>query len=155
GYSHRLWLGLSRRLGHNVMYTQRGYAILAESERTAGIIEESLRTQRDCGVASRRLPTPELQRCLPAIDNTRRAAGMILEGGRAEPHRAVMKGLRAACEAKGVALHYGTVVTGIERAGARAAGVWCGADLISADATVIAAGGHSPAVAGLAGVELE
>jgi sarcosine oxidase subunit beta len=26
GHSHRLWLGLSRRLGHNVMYTQRGYA---------------------------------------------------------------------------------------------------------------------------------
>jgi sarcosine oxidase subunit beta len=155
GYSHRLWLGLSRRLGHNVMYTQRGYAILAESERTAGIIEESLRTQRDCGVASRRLPTPELQRCLPAIDDTRVTAAMIFEDGGTAPHHAVMKGLRAACEAKGVALHYGTVVTGIERAGARAAGVWCGADLISADATVIAAGGHSPAVAGLAGVELE
>ena len=42
GHSHRLWLGLSRRLGHNVMYTQRGYAILAESDRTAAVIEESL-----------------------------------------------------------------------------------------------------------------
>ena len=55
GHSHRLWLGLSRRLGHNVMYTQRGYAILAESDRTAAVIEESLRVQRDCGIASRPL----------------------------------------------------------------------------------------------------
>jgi sarcosine oxidase subunit beta len=66
-----------------------------------------------------------------------------------------MKGLRAACEERGVALHYGAAVTRIERAGDRVSGIWRGEDFVAADATVIAAGGHSPAVAGLAGVELE
>src|SRR5262249_11546425 len=57
----------------------------------------------------------------------------------------------AACEARGVALHYGAAVTGIEGQNGRAAGVWLEEKLITADATVIAAGGHSPVVAALAG----
>ena len=155
GHSHRLWLGLSRRLGHNVMYTQRGYAILAESDRTAAVIEESLRVQRDCGIASRPLSPAELAQRLPAVDRKSVRSAMIFDDGGTAPHHAFMKGLRAACEERGVALYYGAPVTGIERAGDRVSGIWRGEEFVAADATVIAAGGHSPAVAGLAGVELE
>lgn len=155
GYSHKLWLGLSRRLGHNVMYTQRGYAILAESDRTAGVIEESLRVQRECGITSHPLHRDDLARRLPIVDRTRVKAAMIFEDGGTAPHHAVMKGLRAACEERGVALHYNAPVTGIERQNGRAAGIRHGDELIAADATVIVAGGHSPAVAAMAGVELE
>ena len=155
GHSHRLWLGLSRRLGHNVMYTRRGYAILAESDRTAAVIEESLQIQRDCGVASHPLSQDELARRIPIIAHARVRSAMIFEDGGTAPHHAVMKGLRAACEERGVALHYGTAITAIERQNGRAAGVWHGEALVTADATVIAAGAHSPAVAELAGVELE
>ena len=155
GHSHRLWLGLSRRLGHNVMYTQRGYAILAESDRTAAVIEESLRVQRDCGIASRPLSPSELAQRLPAVDRRQVRSAMIFDDGGTAPHHAFMKGLRAACEERGVALYYGASVTGIERAGDRVSGIWRGEEFVAADATVIAAGGHSPAVAGLASVELE
>ena len=105
GHSHRLWLGLSRRLGHNVMYTRRGYAILAESDRTAAVIEESLQIQRDCGVASHPLSQDELARRIPIIAHARVRSAMIFEDGGTAPHHAVMKGLRAACEERGVALH--------------------------------------------------
>jgi sarcosine oxidase subunit beta len=155
GHSHRLWLGLSRRLGHNVMYTQRGYAILAESDRTAAVIEESLQVQRDCGIASRPLSSVELAQRMPAVDRRQVKSAMIFDDGGTAPHHAFMKALRSACEERGVALHYGAAITGIERAGDRVSGIWQGGDFVAADATVIAAGGHSPDVAGLAGVELE
>src|SRR5579885_2008763 len=155
GYSHRLWLGLSRRLGHNVMFTRRGYAILAESDRTAGILEDSLGVHRDCAVASRALSRAELARRLPAVAHDRVKAAIHFDDGGVAPHHAFMKGLRAACEARGVALRYGAEVTGIERRNGRAAGVQLGEELVEADAVAIAAGAHSPAVAALAGVELE
>ena len=66
-----------------------------------------------------------------------------------------MKGLTAACQRRGVALHYGTQVTGIERRNGRAEGLWTGSTWHPAEAVVIAAGAQSSAVAALAGVELE
>jgi sarcosine oxidase subunit beta len=155
GHSHRLWLGLSRRLGHNVMYTKRGYAVLAESESTAAVLEESLRVHRDCGVTSRALGSAELIRRLPAVAAARVRSALIFEDGGTAPHHAFMKGLLAACRERGVTLRYGARVTGIEREGGRAAGVRLGEERLAADAVVIAAGAHSPAVAALAGVELE
>jgi len=155
GHSHRLWLDLSRRLGHNVMYTQRGYAVLAESDGTAAVVEESLRVHRDCGVTSRALGRAELTRRLPAVAEARVRSALIFEDGGTAPHHAFMKGLLAACRERGVTLCYGARVTGIEHEGGRAAGVQIGDDRLSADAVVIAAGAHSPAVAALAGVELE
>src|SRR5262249_62314880 len=115
GHSHQLWLGLSRRLGHNVMYTQRGYAILAESDRTAAVIEESLQVQRDCGVASYPLSQEDLARRIPILDRRRVKSAMIFEDGGTAPHHALMKGLRAACEERRAALNYRTAMTGIER----------------------------------------
>lgn len=155
GHSHRLWLGLSRRLGHNVMFTRRGYAILAESDRTAAVIEQSLAVNGHCGVVSRRLPPDELRTRLPLVRHERVKSAMIFDDGGVVPHHAFMKALLAACREKRVAVQYGRGVTGIERQGDRAAGVWVGDRLVGADCVVIAAGGHSPAVARLAGVELE
>jgi len=155
GHSHRLWLGLSRRLGHNVMFTRRGYAIVAESDRTAAVLEESLRTTRDCGVASRRMSPDELRARLPLLRHERAKGAMIFDDGGVVPHHAFMKALLAACREKRVSVSYGTAVTGIERQGDRAAGLWIGDRLVAADAVVIAAGGFSPAVAQLAGVEIE
>ena len=54
-HSQRLWRGLSRRLGHNVMYSQRGYIAMGESDRTAAVCEEVVRVARECGVPVRAL----------------------------------------------------------------------------------------------------
>ncbi len=155
GHSHRLWLGLSRRLGHNVMVSRRGYVVLAESDRTAAICEQVLRVNGECGVAVRALPSDEFRRRLPAITHAKVKSAIIFDAGGTAPHHAVMKGLLAACLARGVTIRYQTPVTGIERQGDRAVGVRLGEELVGADSVVIAAGAHSPRVALLAGVELE
>jgi heterotetrameric sarcosine oxidase beta subunit len=155
GHSHRLWLGLSRRLGHNAMVSRRGYVVLAESDRTAAICQQVLRVNGECGVAVRPLPAGEFRRRLPAVRQAAIKSAIIFDAGGTAPHHAVMKGLLAACRARGVTIRYQTPVTGIERQGDRAVGVRLGEELVGADSVVIAAGAHSPAVAKLAGVELE
>jgi sarcosine oxidase subunit beta len=155
GHSHRLWLGLSRRLGHNVMMSRRGYVVLAESERTAEVCQQVLQINRECGVASRPMPAEELRRRVPALSQATLKSAIVFDDGGTAPHHAAMKGLRAACLSRGVALRYQSRVTGIERQGDRAVGVRLGEELIGADCVVIAAGAHSPAVARLADVELD
>jgi sarcosine oxidase subunit beta len=155
GHSHRLWLGLSRRLGHNVMMSRRGYAVLAESERTAAICEQVLRVNAECGIDVRPLPTDEIRRRLPSLARARVKSAIIFDAGGTVPHHAAMKGLRAACQARGVTLRYQNTVTGIERHGDRVTGLRLGDERIDADCVVIAAGAHSPSVARLAGAELE
>jgi heterotetrameric sarcosine oxidase beta subunit len=154
-HSQRLWRGLSRRVGHNVMYSQRGYITLGESDRTAAICEQVVRVSRDCGVPTRVLSREELAQRLPTLDRNRAKAAVLFEEGGIVPHHAAMKGLRAACEARGVDICYQSQVTGIDRRGDRAIGLWLGDLRIAADCVVIAAGAHSPSVAALAGVELE
>ncbi|MDZ4737411.1 MAG: FAD-binding oxidoreductase [Rhodospirillaceae bacterium] len=154
-YSHRLWLGLSKRLGHNVMFTRRGYVVIAESDRTAAIGEESLATHRALDVASRPLMMDEFERLVPLFHRSLVKHAYIFDDGGMAPHHAVMKGLRAACLEHGIDLRYQTKVTGIERAGDRVTGLRIGDTRIDADTVVIAAGGHSSEVAAMAGVELE
>ncbi len=155
GHSHRLWLGLSKRLGHNVMFTRRGYVVVAESDRTASIGEESLATHRAMDVASQPLTPDQFARLVPLFDRSRVKHSYLFADGGMAPHHAVMKGLRAACIERGVDLRYRTKVTGIERSGDRVSGLRIGDTRIEADATVIAAGGFSSELAATAGVELE
>ena len=154
-HSQRLWRGLSRRLGHNVMYSQRGYVTMGESDRTAAICDQVVRVSRECGVPIRALGREELAERLPTLDHNRAKAAVMFEEGGVVPHHAAMRGLRAACQSRGVDLSYQSRVTGIDRQGDRAAGLWLGDVRIAADCIVIAAGAHSPSVAALAGVELE
>ena len=137
------------------MISRRGYVVLAESERTAAVCQQVLRTNRECGVASRPLPADELRRRVPALSQVTVKSAIVFEDGGTAPHHAAMKGLRAACLSRGVTLRYQSPVTGIERQGDRAVGVRLGDELIRADCVVIAAGAHSPAVARLANVELD
>ncbi len=154
-HSHRLWLGLSRRLGHNVMFSTRGYVVLAESERTEAACEQMLHTGREYGVDVRPLPAEEFRRRLPAVNHARVKSAMIFDSGGIAPHHAAMKGLRAACEERGVVLRYQTPVTGIEREGDRIAALLLGEERLATNLTVIAAGTFSPGIAEMAGLYLE
>ena len=155
GHSHRLWLGLSRRLGHNVMVSRRGYAVLAESDRTAAICEQVLHTGPECDVDVRRLGADEFHRRLPSLAYSRIKSAVIFDAGGTAPHHAAMKALYAACRERGVTLRYQTTVTGIERQGDRVSALQLGDERLDAGCVVIASGAHSPNVARMAGVELE
>jgi sarcosine oxidase subunit beta len=154
-HSHRLWLSLSRRLGHNVMYSQRGYVVLAESDRTAAVCDQVMRTGTEFRIDPRRLSNDELHRAVPALAHHRIKASVMFEAGGTAPHHATMKGLYATCRERGVILRYQTPVTGIERQGDRVTALQLGDERLDADCIVIAAGSSSPNVARMAGVELE
>jgi len=155
GYSHALWLGLSKRIGENVMATRRGYVVTAESDRTVAICEEAAEVHRRLGIRSTRMTQGQIRARIPILAAERLKAALMFEEGGTVPHHAFMKGLENACRRRGVRLRYFTRVTGFERESDRIAGVHAGSERIEADATVIAAGAHSPAVAAMAGVELE
>ncbi len=154
-HSVNQWRRLSARLGHNVMYTRRGYVIVAESERTRQVLDTSLKTHRECGVRSERLNRARLEEVLPAADHDRILDAIHLADGGTAPHHAVMKGALAACRKRGIDLRYETAVTGFERQAGRISAVICGDRRIDAGLVVIAAGAQSTDLAAKAGVELD
>ncbi len=154
-YSVEQWKGLSCRLGGNVMYTRRGYAIVAESETTQGVIETAHAAHKTLGVKSERLTRENIRRRLPALNMDRTRDVLFLSEGGTAPHHAAMAAAYSACLRFGVRVFYECPVIGFERAGRRIEGVRCGDHVIRASRTVICAGAQSTALAELAGVELD
>lgn len=156
-FSHSVdhWIRLSRRLGHNVMFTRRGYLLIAETDRTEKVLDTAYETHKSCAIRSRLLDRAAMAAVLPAADLGRIRAMIHLADGGTAPHHAAMKGAISACRARGVDVHYGTPVTGFERRNQQIVGVSCGERRIEAGLTVIAAGAHSTDLARLAGVDLD
>lgn len=155
GHSLNLWIGLSKTLGHNVMFTRRGYTIVAETEKSAAMCERALAVHARVGVRSVGLDRAGIRRVLPLADAEKIRFAIYFDNGGTAPHHAAMKGYLAACRERGVTVRYGTPVTAIERSGDRVSGVWADDERIDADATVIAAGAHNPELARMAGVALD
>jgi sarcosine oxidase subunit beta len=153
-FSNQEWLRLSQKLGHNVMFSRRGYSMIGETDRTADMLESAAAIHSTCGVRSHPLSRGQLAELIPAIDGRFVRYALHLPDGGVSPHHASMKGLLAACRERGVDVRYRTGVTGIETAGGRATTVLVGEHSITADSIVVAAGGHNLIVAAMAGVPL-
>ena len=149
-YSNQCWAELSRTLGHNIMFSQRGYTIIAHTDKTASMFERAVGVHRAHGLRSRLLGQAGMKKVLPAIARQTIAEALHLDDGGIAPHHAVMKGYLAACKARGIAVHYRTRVTQIERSNGAVRGVLVGEELVKADTVVIACGAHTPDVALLA-----
>jgi sarcosine oxidase subunit beta len=149
------WSKLSRKLGENIMFTQRGYTMVAEQASTADMLKEAAEVHRQCGVDSFLVPDGQLKTLLPAINHKRVVAALHLPTGGFAPHHAAMKGLLAACRRRGVDVRYRTAVTAFERTADRVSAVYVGDHRIDADTVVIAAGPHNGAMAELIGVALD
>ncbi|WP_334174241.1 FAD-binding oxidoreductase [Pseudoxanthobacter sp.] len=153
-FSNEAWSRLSRTLGHNAMFTRRGYMMVAETGRTADMLHSLAPVHDQCGVRHRMLKGRQVEEALPAIDASQVKCGLMLPDGGVAPHHAGMKAFRAACEDRGIDLRYRTAVTGIERTGGRVSAVLVGDHRIAADSVMVAAGGHNPVIAAMAGVGL-
>lgn len=153
-FSNEQWAGLSRRLGHNVMFSRRGYTMIAETEKTADLFESALKVHREHGVRSEILTEPAFARLLPAFDRRKVRSALHLRDGGVAPHHAAMRALLAACRERGVDVRYRTAVTGFERSNGRVSAVLAGDKRIAADTVLIAAGAQNVQVAALAGVKL-
>src|SRR5690606_14493566 len=91
------WSTLSAKLGENVMFTRRGYTMVAEQAPTAEMLAGAADVHKQCGVRSHLLSESQLASILPAINRKRVTAALHLPDGGVAPHHAAMKGLHAAC----------------------------------------------------------
>ncbi len=153
-FSNRRWLTLSQSLGENVMFTPRGYLIVAQSEKTQQLIEAAVPLHRSCGLRSEVIDPALLKRLAPCMDTATARSAVLLKDGGVAPHHAVMKGFLKAARRLGVTVDYGKPVTAIEQDGRQVTAVIAGGERLPADLVVLAAGAQSATVAGLAGLEL-
>jgi len=154
-HSNRLWLGLSRRLGENVMYSRRGYSMIGERDSTAELLQRTREVHRECGIDSQLLDPTQLRRVLPALAHERVSAALHLPDSGVAPHHAAMYAFRKACERLGVRIEYRTRVDAVDHSAGRVSGVRVGQQRIQADTVVLAGGADSNALAQMAGVPLE
>jgi sarcosine oxidase, subunit beta len=152
--ANRRWLELSKRLRHNVMFSRRGYLLLAERPETAANFDLALATHARHGVASRRVSGQQLRDIAPALNATRIEDAIYFEDGGTAPHHAAMHAYLHACLEADVCVEYQAPVIRIERAGAGACAV-IGRDFeIEVSSVVLAAGGFTNAVVRAADLEL-
>jgi sarcosine oxidase subunit beta len=153
-HSNHLWLGLSQRLGENVMYSRRGYTQIGERAETAQLLMKTREVHKDCGVDSSILTDTQLRRLIPALAHDRVTAALHLPNSGCAPHHAAMYAYRKACETRGVDIRYRTEVTGIENTNGRVSAVLVGTERVDANIVVLAGGSESITLAGLAGISL-
>lgn len=152
--SNRRWIELSKRLRRNVMFSRRGYLMVAERRETAARFEQALMVHAKHGVRSKRLSTRELYTIAPALKRSPDLEAIYLPEGGVSPHHAAMHGYLEACTELGVKVRYGTPVTHIVTGESGIEGVVASGCDIVADHIVVAAGAASVHVARLAGIEL-
>ncbi len=150
----RLYEGLGKELNFNIMLSQRGLLLLANSRDldTAVALGHAMRGQhlrrappgRGC-----RAPRRSVPRGATAV-----LGGLVQRRGGTTRHDAVAWGYARAASALGVDIIQNCEVRGFVREGGRAVGVETSLGLIRADRIGIAAAGHSSVLAKLAGFRL-
>jgi len=141
-------------LGYNVMFTQRGYLILAASERTADLCRQAVPLQNSLGVSTRLVDTAEIRKMAPCLDLTDIRVGVLERSGGTARHDAVVWGYTQRATALGVDIHPFTEVTAVRVEDGEVRGVETSKGPVETSRVVNAAGGHSPDVARLAGIEI-
>jgi hypothetical protein len=64
-YSAEQWRGLSKRIGHNVMFSQRGYTMVAEKASTAHTLREARKVHAELGIPPSSFRTTTSRGCFP------------------------------------------------------------------------------------------
>jgi sarcosine oxidase subunit beta len=152
--ANRRWIELSRTLGHNVMFSRRGYLMIAEKPGTAEKFSTALSTHKKHGVKSIRLSKAELTKIAPAVNVSRVEDAIYLPEGGVAPHHAAMESYLKACGELDVTVRYGTPVTRIHTTDTRVEAVEVDGATVEADHVVIAAGAYSNDIAKLANLTL-
>lgn len=153
-HSNRLWADLSRILGENVMFTPRGYMIVAQTEATLARLSQWLSLHHRNGLRAEMLTPAEVVKLEPVIDRAVIKGAIHLKDGGAAPHHAAMKGYLKAARRRGVEVTYGRRVTATERRGDRVVALRFGDERLHCDQLVIAAGAYSVDVGRLAEAEV-
>lgn len=148
------WYELSKRLRRNVMYSRRGYLLVAEKAATAAGFDAALATHAAHGVRSRRVGRRELQRLAPALAAERACDALYLPDSGVCPHHAAMEAYLAAARGRGVDVRYHTPVDALTTQNGAVTGVRVGSREVRAARVVLAAAADSIALGAAAGAPL-
>jgi sarcosine oxidase, subunit beta len=158
-FSLQLYEGLSRELNFNIMLSQRGLILLANSRHDLDSMARWANAMRMNGIAADLLTVEEIGRLAPALDLSSAARLPVLGGfyqqraGTAR-HDAVAWGYARAAAALGVDIIQNCEVNEFLQAQGRVVGVKTSRGVIRGDRVGIAAAGHSSVLAKLAGFRL-
>lgn len=155
----KLWPELVRELDFNLMFFNCGNLNLAHSEAEAAALKMTIATAQVMGVQSEFLSPEECKKLVPQLDISDRprypiAGGMYHPPGGTVRHDAVVWALARGCDRLGIHVHQLTEVTGIRVHDAKVSGVETDRGLIKAPVVLNAAGGYSPTVSSMVGIDL-
>lgn len=157
--SLRLYEGLSRELGFNIMLSQRGVLTLAHDSHQLEMLSRWWNAMHLNGIDGELLSVRQVREWLPLLNSSPNARhpvkGAVLQrrGGVAR-HDAVAWGYARAADALGVDIVQNCEVVGFLREGDRIAGVDTTRGRIRADKVALAVAGHSSVLAAKAGFRL-
>jgi sarcosine oxidase subunit beta len=157
--SVKLYEGLAIDLDFNLLFSQQGHLTLAHSDRAMITMTERAEVNQLLGIDSRVVYPAEIAELCPELNLSGDVTWPIL-GALYHPrggiirHDAVVWGFARGADRRGVEIHPGTEVTGIERSQGRVTGVRTTRGDIRCDTVVSATAGWSTLVCGLAGIPL-
>jgi sarcosine oxidase, subunit beta len=157
--SLRLYEGLSREIGFNIMLSQRGILTLAHDTHQLEILTRWLNAMHLNGIDGELVSPSEVRKWLPLLNDSSQArypvTGAVLQrrGGVAR-HDAVAWGYARAADALGVDIIQSCEVIGFLRDGDRIVGVDTTRGQMRAPKVALAVAGHSSVLAAKAGFRL-
>ena len=157
--SVRLYEGLSRELGYNLMFSQRGIMEVAHTEAELESMARAANAMRISGVDIELVSREAALAMAPLLDPSPRCrwpvrGALVQRRGGTARHDAVAWGYARAADSLGVHIVQGCEVTGFECEGGRAVGVRTNRGTIRAERIGMAVAGNSSALAALAGFDL-
>lgn len=153
-YSVELYKGLSRELGVDIEYHQKGAMILIETQEELRIMEGITQKQRELGLPVELLSPAEAKGRQPGVnDGIITGSTYCPVDGEVNPFKMNLAYTDAAARL-GAEIRPYTPVTGLIREGDRVVGVEVPGERLYADTVVNAAGAWVPVIGRMAGLEL-
>ncbi|WP_366552962.1 sarcosine oxidase subunit beta family protein [Aquibaculum sediminis] len=158
-FALKLYEGLSRDLNYNIMFSQRGLAVVAHSEAEMEMAARIVNAMQINGTDAELLTREQVLEKAPLLNQSDRARFPIYGGiwqGRAGTarHDAVAWGYARGASTLGVDIIQNCEVSGFLVENGRCVGVETSRGTIRAGVTGMAVAGHSGVLAGLAGFRL-
>ncbi|MXW16336.1 MAG: FAD-dependent oxidoreductase, partial [Gemmatimonadetes bacterium] len=155
----KLWRVLADELDFNLMFFNCGSLLLGHSEASVGAFRMAASTHNLMGVHSELLDPRQCAEVIPGLDISDRPrfpiqAGLYHPPGGIVRHDAVVWGLAKGAAERGVHIHQGCEVRGIDARDGRVVGVRTSLGDIACNRLGIMAGGYSTAIAAMLGIEL-
>ncbi|MGZ8570673.1 MAG: FAD-dependent oxidoreductase [Actinomycetota bacterium] len=154
----RLYEQLAQELDYNLLLSQQGHLTLAHAERAVNVAHERAEVNRLLGVDSRVVFPPEIAKLCPHLDLSDRPPFPIMAAlyhppGGVIRHDAVVWAYARQAARRGVHIHPGTNVTGIDVRDGKVVGVKTDRGDIATGTVVSAVAGRTSEVCGMVGVE--